>query len=138
MSNDVFRSVNDTTASAVKTGLIVSQGQKALCGGGTSCIMHAQELVLKNDLGLAILKKGGEVVDSFEVGKNLRDKAKALGSKIMDKKAKGRRKEYSEVAKDTYGNAANIILLPNDTQVSEVHMMFESLLHAKSLISLLC
>ena len=54
--------------------------------------MHAQELVLKHALGLAIQKKGGEVVDSFKVGKNLRDKAKALGSKIMDKKAKGRRK----------------------------------------------
>ena len=100
--------------------------------------MHAQELVLKHALGLATRKKGGEVVDSFEVGKNLRDKAKALGSKIMDKKAKGRRKEYSEIAKDTYGTELNNILLLNYTWVSGVHMIFESLLRAKSLISLLC
>ena len=56
--------------------------------------MHAQELVVTHALGLRERSRQGVVTDKYEPGKTLRNRTKALLSKIMDKKAKGRFKEY--------------------------------------------
>ena len=56
--DDVFRSVSDTSPNAVKAGLLVSRNRSPEIKG-TTCIMHAQELVLKPALGLVVWKRGG-------------------------------------------------------------------------------
>jgi hypothetical protein len=96
LQDDVFRAVNDTASSAIKTGRHVADGRRAI--GGTTCQMHAQELTLKHALGLDTRRAGGQVSDSFPAGKDLRDVCKALASKIMDKKSKGRLVEYEKLS----------------------------------------
>jgi len=54
--DDIFRSVNDTMALALKAGTLVAASQQAK-NGGTTCHMHASELVLKHALGLTVWKK---------------------------------------------------------------------------------
>lgn len=127
--------MNDTASSAVRTGEIISQGRKAT-GGGTTCVMHSQELCIKHGLGLTVRKKNRQVVDSFPEGKRIRDVAKAFASKVMDKKAKGRFLEYDSIARRTYDKPALKLCIPNDTRVSGCYIMFVSLLRAKNLIHL--
>ena len=132
-----MRSINDTANSAVRAGLIVSQERKPSCGSGTTCVMHSQELVMKHALGIAIRRKGRVVVDEFQDGKSLRDKCKGLASRIMDKKAKGRFKEYSDMSKKANGRAALKLSIPNDTRVGGNYLMFQSLLRGRSNVLLL-
>ena len=132
-----MRSINDTANSAVRAGLIVSQERKPSCGSGTMCVMHSQELVMKHALGIAIQRKGHAVVDEFQDGKALHDKCKGLASRIMDKKAKGRFKEYSDMSKKANGQAALKLSIPNDTRVGGNYLMFQSLLRGRSNVLLL-
>ena len=60
--------------------------------------MHAQELVLKHALGLAVRRKNRIIHDQFIEGKAIRDAVRNLLSTVMDKKAKARYKEYSQMA----------------------------------------
>ena len=64
---DVFRAVSDTTNSALKAGQLIADGRVAT--GGTTCIMHAQELCLKHALGIAVRKKNNMIIDEFPSGK---------------------------------------------------------------------
>jgi len=132
---DIFRAVNDTANSALKTGLLISDYRKP--DGGTTCQMHAQELVLKHALGLAIRKRNKTVIDSFPAGKNLRDQCKSLASKIMDKKQKNRLVEYNDLSMSTYHVKPCRLLVPNDTRVSGTFTLFTSMLRAKSLLQVL-
>ena len=133
--SDVFRSVSDTTNSAVAAGSIISEGRSGR-GGGTTCVMHTQELCLKHALGVCVRKRSGVVVDSFEEGKSLRDRVKLFASKVMDKKAKGRFAEYNRVCLDSYRTPALKIALPNDTRVSGTFLLFSDILRARGLILL--
>ena len=92
---------------------------------------------MKHALGIAIRRKGRAVVDEFQDGKALRDKCKGLASRIMDKKAKGRFKEYSDMSKKANGRAALKLSIPNDTQVGGNYLMFQSLLRGRSNVLLL-
>ena len=99
--------------------------------------MHAQELVVKHALGLATRKSGGKVVDSFPPGKELRDNCKALASKVMDKKAKGRYLEHEELSMKTWNVKPIKLKTPNETRVSGFYILMVSLLRAKCLIQVL-
>ena len=67
--NDVLRGINDTTNAALLTGLLLAEG-RALAIRGTTCQMHAQELVVQHALGLHRGSKNGTAVDKFEPCKN--------------------------------------------------------------------
>ena len=98
--DDVRRGINDTTSAALLTGTTISGGRQPKIKG-TTCHMHAQELVVTHALGLRTRRKRGfGVVDEFESGKLLRDAVKKLVSKIMDKKAKSRFVKYKEFCKN--------------------------------------
>ena len=83
--DDVRRGINDTTSSALCTGIAITGGRVPF-RNGTTCHMHAQELVVTHALGLRTRKKRGVgVIDSFESGRLLRDCVKKLVSRLMDK-----------------------------------------------------
>ena len=51
--------------------------------------MHTQELIVKHALGLADrIDRVTKIKNTFEAGKNLKDKVKLLVSKIMNKRSK--------------------------------------------------
>ena len=121
--SDIFRSVSDTTNSAVAAGSIISEGRSGR-GGGTTCVMHTQELCLKHALGVCVQKQKGVLVDSFVEGNSLHDRVKLFAFKLMDKKLKGRFAEYNRVCLENYRTPALKIALPNDTQVSGTFFFF--------------
>jgi hypothetical protein len=98
--------------------------------------MHAQELVVTHALGLRERSKAGVVIDQYETGKSLRNKVKNLLSKIMDKKAKGRFKEYKAMCQEYLHCNCPKLELPNDTRVSGVYRMYQSALRSKKMIVL--
>ena len=101
--------------------------------------MHAQELVVTHALGLRTRKKRGfGVVDSFDSGRLLRDRVKKLVSKIMDKKAKSRFQKYKDYCKRTLSMDVIKLLIPNETRVSGVFSMYESLLRSMKCINNYC
>jgi hypothetical protein len=61
--------VNDTTNNTLLTGREVAGGREPK-QRGTTCHMHAQELVVTHALGLRERSKQGIVTDKFEAGKN--------------------------------------------------------------------
>ncbi len=98
--DDVRRGVNDTTSAALKAGTTISGGRQPK-QKGTTCQMHAQELVVTHALGLRTRKKRGfGVVDSFESGRLLRERVKKLVSKIMDKNQRAASKNIRNIAKE--------------------------------------
>jgi hypothetical protein len=93
--------------------------------------MHAQELVVTHDLGLKERSKQGVVTDKYEAGRTLRNRVKTLLSRIMDKKVKGRFKEYKAMCLEYLHCTAQKLELPNDTRVSGVYRMYQSALRSK-------
>ena len=104
----------------------VAQGKKP-----TTCTLHAQELVLKHGLGLLARVLPDKMKDTFKEGVKLKAKVKALASKVMDKKAKGRYQDYVRVANLISPCTPNKLALPNSTRVSGVFLLFTSVLHAR-------
>ena len=95
-------------------------------------MLHTQELVLKHAVGLATrssVKKGG-VYDKFEEGLSLKKKVKLLLSAVMNKKSKGRWKEFEKVARRDKETIPKFII-PNETRCSGIFMMFQSALRGK-------
>ena len=131
----MFCAVSDTTNSALKAGSLIADGRVAK--GGTTCVMHAQELCLKHALGVAIRKQNHVVVDEFPIGKTLRDNCKVLASKLTDKKVKARWVEAVKISKDTWDVEPTKLCVPNDTQISGTFLLFQSILRSKNLISVL-
>jgi hypothetical protein len=128
--DDVRRGVNDTTSAALLTGTTISGGRQPKIKG-TTCHMHAQELVVTHALGLRTRRKRGfGVIDEFESGK--------LVSKIMDKKAKSRFVKYKEFCKNKLSMDVIKLLIPNETRVSGVFTMYESLLRSMKCINQYC
>ena len=97
--------------------------------------MHTQELVVTHALGIRTRKKKGIIVDSFEKGKNIRDKVKGLLSFIMDGKAKGRFREYCVYCSEHTGTQGLVLELPNETRVAGTYKMFLSCLRSKKAIT---
>ena len=130
--------MNDTTSAALLTGTTISGGRQPKIKG-TTCHMHAQELVVTHALGLRTRRKRGiGVVDEFASGKLLRDAVKKLVSKIMDKKAKSRFVKYRDFCKRTLTMDVIKLLIPNETRVSGVFTMYESLLRSMKCITQYC
>jgi hypothetical protein len=135
--DDIFRGVNDTTSSAVKTGVMLAGG-RAPATPGTTCHMHAQELVMQHALGLRQRTKNKEVIDSFEEGRLLCKKVKILSAFLMNKRAKNRFQKYKQYIKDNMNVDVNRIVIPNETRMSGVYYMYESILRAKDAVNLYC
>jgi hypothetical protein len=133
--DDVFRAVNDTATPAVAAGKLISDGR--VPKGGTTCQMHAVELVLKHSLGLIDRRKDGVISDSFQEGKDLRDLCRDLASKVMDKKAKGRFHEFEQLSMKTFQVKPIKLKTPNATRVAGDYILLVSLLRAKSLLQVL-
>jgi hypothetical protein len=127
--------VNDTANGAKLTGRLLAEFRVA--EGGTTCIMHTTELVMKHAIGLSTRRAGGQVCDSFAPGKDLRDVCKGLAAKVMDKKAKGRFLEYEDLGKKTWGVSPIKLKVPNETRVGGVYILMVSLLRAKNLLQVL-
>jgi hypothetical protein len=130
--DDINRGVNDTTNSALKTGLTISGGRKPGTKG-TTCFMHAQELVVVHALGLRTRTKKGDK-DEFKEGKDLRDATRLLLSTIMNKKSKQRYERYGTFCKEQYRCDTVKLVVPNETRVSGVYAMYQSAIRSKKLI----
>ena len=130
---DIFRGVNDTTNSALRAGQLLTDGRNVR--GLNTCVMHTQELVITHALGLRTRTRMRVVVDEFCEGKALRNRVKELLSFIMDKKAKGRFREYCNLDKAV---KTNVLELPNDTRVAGTYRMFVSCLKSKQPIQVYC
>ncbi len=98
--------------------------------------MHSQELAVCHALGLKERSANNVVIDMFEQGKNLRTRVKALLSKIMDKKAKNRYKEYVKICRTFLHALPNKLELPNETRVSGTFKMYLSALRSRDAIVL--
>ena len=87
MNKNVFPSISDTNSAEKKTGEIVAEG-RGTHRGGTTCTMHSQEQCLRHVMGFVVRRRGCKIFDSFEEGRELREKVKKLTSIMMDKKFK--------------------------------------------------
>jgi hypothetical protein len=125
--------VNDTTNAALKAGVDLAEG-RCPTTKGTTCQMHAQELVTSHAMGIRERSKNLVSVDNFAPGKNLRNSVKALVSRIMDKRAKGRFKEYNNISMKYLRIKALKLEIPNETRVSGIYNMFLSALRSRKLI----
>jgi hypothetical protein len=134
----MFRGVNDTTNAALRTGLLLSSGRSPT-EKGTTCFMHAQELVLKHALGLSTRKgKGGQPDDEFASGVNLRDRVKLWLTRVMDKKSKTRFNKYRQYCKINLGVDVIRFSLPNETRVAGVYFMYGSALRSRKALVNYC
>jgi hypothetical protein len=131
--NDVLRGINDTTNSALLTGLLLAEG-RAPAIRGTTCQMHAQELVVQHALGIRKRTKNGDDVDTFEPGRLLAKKVRILVSKIMDKRSKNKFTKYIEYCSKELTTKVNRLIIPNDTRVSGIFLMLECVLRSRTCI----
>ena len=127
---DVYRSVNDTTNSAMATGRkLVSdteEGEK-----DAKCKMHVLDLIMEHALGQITRTKNYKVVDSFPECLEVITKAKKLVDWLYSKKNKARFKRFIDLViarKVNDGNAPRKISLPGDTRVAGISTFFEDLL----------
>lgn len=117
------------------TGRLIAQGRRAE-NGGTTCHMHTQELVLQHALGIRRRSRLGEIHDEFPPGKELKEKVKKIVSLIMNKLPKNRFKKYQDYCKKNIsGIAVRKLVNPNDTRVSGIYHMFESVLRSYKCIT---
>lgn len=100
--------------------------------------MHSQELVVQHALGLRQRSRNKQTWDSFLPGKTLRDKSRALVTKIMDKKAKKGFPKYATFCANKLKVEVRKLELPNDTRVSGVFLMYESMLRSYRCITSYC
>jgi hypothetical protein len=118
-ADDVYHVANDTTKSAIRTGITISNGRTPI-RRGTTCHMHTQELVVGHAMGIRTRKKNNGVTDQFPAAKNLRDKVKLLCSKLMDKKANNRFHKYRDYCKNNLSMSDRKLETPNDTRISGI------------------
>jgi hypothetical protein len=111
------------------TGRLVAGGRVAE-NQGTTCHMHTQELVLQHGLGIRTRTRNKQPIDEFLQGKALTKKFKKLSTFIMNKQDKNRFLNYSDYCKTNLGADVRKLVVPNDTRVSGIFFMFESLLRS--------
>jgi hypothetical protein len=134
---DVYRVVNDTTKNALRTGITISDGRTPI-RRGTTCNIHTQELVVGHAMGIRTRKMNNVVTDQFPATKNLRDKVKLLCCKLMDMKAKNRSHKYRNHCQNNLSMSVCKLEIPNDTRISGIFIMYESLLRSKKPLTLYC
>jgi hypothetical protein len=127
--HDIFRGVNDTTNSALLTGRLIAENRVPE-NQTTTCHMHTQELVLQHALGIRERTRMGEPWDTFPEGKALVKKVKKLVGYVMKKQDKNRFQNYHDYCKKTWQISARKLVNPNDTRVSGIYFMFESVLRS--------
>ena len=98
--------------------------------------MHTQELVLQHALGIRRRTKMGRTLDDFPPGHDLKTKVKKLCQLIMNKHDKNRFKKYSDYCKINLNVDVRKLVVPNDTRVSGIYHMFESVLRSYKCINL--
>jgi hypothetical protein len=116
------------------TGRLVSEGRVAE-NHGTTCIMHTQELVLQHALGIRTRTKNKKIIDEFPDGKLLTKNFKKLCAYIMNKHDKNRFLNYNDYCKTVLKMDARKLVTPNDTRVSGIYFMFESILRSYKCLS---
>lgn len=126
---DIFRGINDTTNSALLTGRLISE-LRAPENQTTTCHMHTQELVLQHALGIRQRTRNGNAWDKFLEGKALTKKVKKLVAYIMNKQDKNRFLNYQDYCKKIITTTVRKLVNPNDTRVSGIFFMFESVLRS--------
>lgn len=115
------------------TGLLLAEGRAPVIRG-TTCQMHAQELVVQHALGIRKRSKNNKIIDEFQHGRDLVKKVHVLVSKIMDRRAKNKFSKYIEYCSNDLTTEVNRLIIPNDTRVSGVFLMFESMLRSRKCI----
>lgn len=111
------------------TGKLICEGRRAE-NGGTTCHMHTQELVLQHALGVRRRTRMGKAHDQFPPGYLLKVKVKKLVRLIMNKHDKNRFKKYVDYCKTFLNIDVRKLVVPNDTRVSGIFHMFESVLRS--------
>ena len=134
---DVFRGINDNTASAVKAGELIASGRRADGSTISWCGMHTSELVVKHALGLVERRRANRVVDSFPDSKSLIKRAKKVCTHIMDKGCKKRFVEYNKYCLQMFNCKALKLQVPNKTRVSGTHITFQLMLRMKPVIMMI-
>jgi hypothetical protein len=130
---DIFRGINDTTNSALLTGKLIADGRTPVIRG-TTCHMHAQELVVQHALGLRDRTRMQQTIDAFPEGKALKEKVKILVSAIMNKHNKKRYIQYHDYIRLNLKQEVRKLYIPNDTRVSGIFYMYESVLRSRKCI----
>lgn len=100
--------------------------------------MHTQELVVKHALGLNHRSKNKVKYDENVAGLHLRDRVKALVSQLMNKRKKNIFLKYKSYCLAQLGSEVLRLEIPNDTRVSGVFRMYESILRAKCSLTYFC
>ena len=122
---DIYKVVNDTTNSALKTGRILTENTHQ----GT-CAMHAVQLALEHGTGRKTRSRGGNVTDRFVDAESIRKRSLAAAGYLMEKKSKGRFIKYKkEMAK--VGREVIRIAMPNSTRAGGILLHYESMLRSK-------
>jgi len=126
---DVYKTTNDTTNSALATGRhLTAEGYQG------TCAMHEIQLALQHATGLktrtAKVDGKSKIVDEFPDCVEIITKAKLAGSYLMDKKSKGRFKNFRKKMEEM-GRSTIKIVLPNSTRAGGVVIMFESLVRSR-------
>lgn len=111
------------------TGRLIS-GNRQPENSCTTCHMHTQELVLQHALGIRRRTRMGEPWDQFKPGHDLKVNVKKLCQLIMNKHDKNRFKKYSDYCKANLNVDVRKLVIPNDTRVSGIFHMFESVLRS--------
>jgi hypothetical protein len=96
--------------------------------------MHAQELVVQHALGIRDRTRMRQPIDQFAAGKSLKEKVKKLVSTIMDKHKKQRYQLYHDYCKLNLKVDVRKLYIPNDTRVSGIFYMYESVLKSRKCI----
>jgi hypothetical protein len=110
--------INDTTNPTVLAGQKISRSEVR----GT-CDMHVFELAIKHWTGIRTRRRNNVVWDQFPEFIELQNKFKNLISWIMNMKSKKRYENY----KKSHSDQVLGLVVPNDTRVSGVHIMFVTL-----------
>ena len=123
---DLFRPVNDTTASALLMGRLIVG-----CNDSGTCGMHMCELITKHAMGQVTRKCNKQVVDSFPEMEMFRSNIRKFASSIMDTKQKPKYKQYVKFV-ETLNSGKQPLKLetPNDTRVTGTMMMYQTMLRS--------
>ena len=119
---DNFRTVNDTTPTAVAVGRI-------LTGTNGTCLMHRCQLIMEHATGKRTRKRNNAVVDSFEACEKVRKAARVAASDLMTGKSRGRYHFYERSMNDA-GRHAKRLPLPNETRCAGFHLFYEALIES--------
>lgn len=136
VGDDIFRAISDTTNSALKTGREISQMRNL--DTKNTCYMHTQELVVTHALGIRTRTNRDGLKDTFPAMRDLIQKVRILCSTISNKKSKNTFKLYKKFIRETFKEDVRAFVLPNDTRVAGVFLMFESLIKQKDYVVRYC